>query len=518
MSKKLLALITSIMTLVVLCGAPVVSFAYDGGVVKKEETVYVVTDSYGSQNDVIVSEHLYNDKQIKSISDETTLKDIQNVKGNEKFTKKGDKLTWAANGKDIYYQGKTNKEVPVLLDVNYRLDGKVVSGNELQGKSGNVEITVHYTNNCKYEGKTVPFIVLTGLIITDTSFTDIKIDHGKIIDDGDKQVVVGIAAPGLAQELDIAEADLGFGDSIKITGKAKKFAVEDMMTIVTSSLFEDIDTGDFDLDYDDQIKQLNDGAKKLNNGSKDLSNGVQTLSSKLKNKLAEVIGGTETIQNGLQTMKNSITYVDTSETPTNPGLAQAVGIAKAKSGEAKTNAGTADYYIKSAVSALDGIDTTGMTDDQIMAIKVAKTAIGTADTYAANGAVAGGAAETYLGGVASGVDQISANLGDTSNPKTLIGGTNAIKAGLQQSMGEGGELSEGLAALTDGAKQVSDGMNTLYQDGIKKIVDLYNDDLKGLANGLDDVMDAGKGYKTFTKLPKDMDGSVKFIYKTTINK
>lgn len=47
-------------------------------------------------------------------------------------------------------------------------------------------------------------------------------------------------------------------------------------------------------------------------------------------------------------------------------------------------------------------------------------------------------------------------------------------------------------------------------------MDLYNDDLKGLAEGLDDMMYAGRNYNTFTKLPSNMDGSVKFVYKTKI--
>ena len=59
-------------------------------------------------------------------------------------------------------------------------------------------------------------------------------------------------------------------------------------------------------------------------------------------------------------------------------------------------------------------------------------------------------------------------------------------------------------------------MSTLYKDGIKKIVDLYNDDLKGTLDSADAMIDAGKGYKTFTKLPAGMDGNVKFIYKTDI--
>ena len=54
------------------------------------------------------------------------------------------------------------------------------------------------------------------------------------------------------------------------------------------------------------------------------------------------------------------------------------------------------------------------------------------------------------------------------------------------------------------------------KDGIKKIVDLYNNDLKGLTSGLNSSMDASSDYKSFTLLPDGMDGNTKFIYKTPI--
>ncbi|MEI3503954.1 MAG: hypothetical protein V8Q42_10015 [Anaerovoracaceae bacterium] len=97
---------------------------FAAGKTTKEETVYVITDSTGAQNDVIVSDHLSNKNSTDTISDETTLKDIENVKGKEKFKKgSGDKITWQAKGNDIYYQGKTDKEAPVDMSIKYYLDG-----------------------------------------------------------------------------------------------------------------------------------------------------------------------------------------------------------------------------------------------------------------------------------------------------------------------------------------------------------------------------------------------------------
>ena len=76
------------------------------------------------------------------------------------------------------------------------------------------------------------------------------------------------------------------------------------------------------------------------------------------------------------------------------------------------------------------------------------------------------------------------------------------------------KLANGVSQLDAGSLKLSQGMTKLYKEGIKKIVDMYNDDLKGTLDSVDGMLDAGKGYKTFTKLPSGMDGNVKFIYKT----
>lgn len=311
MIKRLSICALTLITLTAMCGMPVCAFASDSSQITKEETVYVVTDADGTQNDVIVSDHLINSGGMDVINDSSELEDIENVKGEEKFTQDGGSLKWKSGGNDIYYQGRTDAEVPISMDVSYKLDGKEISGADLQGKSGNAEINITYSNSAEYNGDTVPFIVMTGLIVTDDSFTDISIDNGKVINDGDKTIVAGMAAPGLAQTLGFGENELGLGDSVKITGTANEFAVEDMMTIVTNSVFEDIDTGKFgDLNYDAQINELNSGAKKLVSGSKELYSGIDYLNSQtdpLEEGVSELNKGSKQMKNGLDKLSGQLT-------------------------------------------------------------------------------------------------------------------------------------------------------------------------------------------------------------------
>ena len=118
--------------------------------ITKDETVYVVTDASGRETDVVVSDHLMNKDENDTIVDSSDLKNIENVKGDETF-KKGEKdqIVWNAEGNDIYYEGTTDKETPVTLDITYKLNGKEVDGEELKGKNGDVEIKIDYENSAK---------------------------------------------------------------------------------------------------------------------------------------------------------------------------------------------------------------------------------------------------------------------------------------------------------------------------------------------------------------------------------
>ncbi len=559
MNKSKLSLLIALITMITMTVMPAVSFASNGDsegtVIKKEETVYVVTDSTGIQDDVIVSDHLINNRNYKQIKDETNLTDIENVKGDEKFKLNGSSLTWNAGGNDIYYQGRTKAEVPLKMDVSYKLDDEEITGQKLQGKSGELEINIKYTNEAKYEGKSVPIIVMTGLIVTDGSFTDIAIDNGKIVDDGDKQVVIGMAAPNFAETLGVGENELGISDSITITGKAKKFAIKDMMTLATNSVFEDIKTGELDdMDFDSQIDQLNKGAKKLVGGSRELYDGLEELSAKtpgLKNGVNDLNDGSQKL---LASIKKLSTGAGNLLTGANGVKTYSDGIAAAVNGDTGLAAGATG--VDSGISSAKiGLGTTVTNDQNIISdlttIKnsctdpATKEALADIITSLTGNTTAQSGIVSSLGDINTGSTKVKDGLGelkwavngtDADHPglvntaNSVAGGAAQLDTGLTQLTGGASDLASGMSNLNSqtgtlvsgvnkldgGASQLSSGMQKLYNQGIKKIVDLYNDELKGLSDGLSDMMDAGKGYKSFTILPSNMDGNVKFIYKTVI--
>lgn len=179
----------------------------------KEETVYVIAGADGKQQSVIVSDWLKNPNKETSLQDVSDLTDIENVKGDETWTANGTSLTWDAQGNDIYYQGKSETELPVTMNISYQLDGKDIAPAELAGKSGKVTIRFEYENN-QYEVRTVngvsqkvyvPFVALTGALLDTSHFSNVTVSNGKLINDGDRIAVMGMAFPGLQEDLGISK-------------------------------------------------------------------------------------------------------------------------------------------------------------------------------------------------------------------------------------------------------------------------------------------------------------------------
>ena len=74
------------------------------------------------------------------------------------------------------------------MKVRYYLDGKSISAGDIAGKAGNVTIRFDYTINTEatsngYVFKT-PYTMASGVILDDEHFTDVKVNDGKVIDDG----------------------------------------------------------------------------------------------------------------------------------------------------------------------------------------------------------------------------------------------------------------------------------------------------------------------------------------------
>lgn len=286
----------------------------------KDESVYLISDANGNVNKTIVVDHLKNKDKKDTLEDASNLSDIENVKGKEKFTQSGDKLTWQAGGKDIYYQGTATAEPPVTQKVTYYLDGKEISPEDLAGKSGKVKIRFDYTNTTSYtetvngekQTVSVPFAAVTGLVLGD-GFENIEVTNGKAEVSDSSSVVLGYALPGLKDSLGIKDGDLdgdvNIPEYMEMTADVKNFSMPAAMTFVVNASdyvsTDGIDTSDLD----DMINDLKDASTKLQDGSKTLAEGTDTLSdglSTLQSKLGTFASGVGTLQSGLKAYTDGV--------------------------------------------------------------------------------------------------------------------------------------------------------------------------------------------------------------------
>lgn len=412
----------------------------------KDESVYLISDANGNVNKTIVVDHLKNKDKKDTLEDASNLSDIENVKGKEKFTQSGDKLTWQAGGKDIYYQGTATEEPPVTQKVTYYLDGKEIAPEDLAGKSGKVKIRFDYTNTTSYtetvngekQTVSVPFAAITGLVLGD-GFENIEVTNGKAEVSDSSSVVLGYALPGLKNSLGIKDKDLdgdvNIPEYMEMTADVENFSMPAAMTFVVNASdyvsTDGIDTSDLD----DMINDLKDASTQLQDGSKTLAEGTDTLSdglSTLQSKLGTFASGVGTLQSGLKTYTDGVSTLSGGlNTLGNSTGALVSGADKLNSGAGQLASGSATLK--------DGLKSY---------------------TDGANG-------------LAKGASDLDAGIGTLAEKSgTLVDGATKLDDGASQLSASASSINEGIKSLDTGLKTpLTDKEKAGYQAAAKDSVD-----------------------------------------------
>ena len=636
-NNKLISKIISGTLLCSMVGYTLPVFAYT-----KDETVYSKLDSNGDNYKTIVSTHIKNTENSDLINDLSDLLNIKNTSGDETYTQNGNKFVWNANKNDIYYQGESSKELPIECNVKYELDGKEVSANEIAGKSGKVKITLQYTNkeerivdvNGKKVKMYVPFVVIAGTIIENENARNIKVSSGKVVDDGSKTVVVGMAMPGLQESLGLSDDEVEIPSNVEITMDATNFETSSIMSYVTPKVLEEDDLKVFDnLDeiygqvntLQSSMNQIQDGANTLKDGTTELATGANTLKDGVTTAYngaqtiaSEVAKSTQSLKNDKSEALDSATLesikkqaaasskltdeqkaqikaqAQTSSVLTEEQKAQikAQAVAKAKltdtqkaqitvlakQGAVLTEKQKAQITEQAKASSI-------LTEEQKIAIitnaqanyptltetekaLLIATAQSTATQTAVNTALATAkttAEQTAVATALSVAQQVATQTAETtaletaqqiatqtavitalttaqstatttamqtsttvakqvgnqakktftnqvvSQMSTLGNGLNQLTSGLSELNNGAATLADGTNQVNDGATTLAEGIKTFNEEGIKKICNYINGDVKDLTTRVQKLTDLSKEYNNFTMLDGENDGEVKFI-------
>lgn len=327
-----------LMSAVLAGGAAVPVHAKEQKREDKTETVYVNSDAEGTVDQVVVSEWLQNHDGSSTLHDYSNLSEIKNIKGEETFTQDADgNLVWDADGNDIYYQGETEEELPVSVKVSYYLDGQKISPEELAGKSGQVKIRFDYYNHSQekvkvkgtdYEIQT-PFTMVTAMVLPADIFTNIQVTNGQVMADGDKNIVVGLAFPGLSDNLQLEDSDMfsdiTIPDYVEVTADAKDFSLSLTLTAASTGVLDEINQGDFgDVGHlKEDLDKLTDASKQLKNGSGELLDGLETLSTSFDSYttgVSDVDAGVKELKKGLKTLDSKKDDLSDGATDLHDGL------------------------------------------------------------------------------------------------------------------------------------------------------------------------------------------------------
>lgn len=514
-----------------ISSAPVLAYT-------KDETVYTKADSKGSSYQTIVSEHLKNTDNLELLNDISELLNIINVNGEEDPVENGTSIQWKASGNDIYYQGNTEKELPIDCIIKYELDGEEISANDLAGKSGRVKITIEYTNKesriVNIDGTTekiyVPFVVMTGTILDNNKMKNIEVTNGRVIDNGQNSLVLALACPGLVESLGLEnEEDIPNLNKVEITFDAEEFKIGNIMSYATPKIFEESDISNMDKlnEIYDQINELKSASRQLVEGSNALKEGTTTYvekTSEFSTAMNSFTDGISTasksysqIDDGIDSVNSNIGALKKGSSQVNSGVEQvSSGLNTLKDGVNAGKKQASSALSQSAVELSNGIDQiiTGKdTETEIIKEKVIDGAnnqladgLKTGVTPAVTTEIESTISAKLQGLVKAGTitseqaQVLEANLALTQEEQAQLGGT--INSVIDSAVAQTAEAQKaGLDKINNSDTGVKNGLNQLKSQASQEILDGISQIENGfdtISNGTDELIAGTNTLKTGT--------------------
>lgn len=511
----------------------------------KDETVYSNLNNDGTVKKTTVTEHLINSEKSDNISDITSLQNIKNQNGKEKFSLSENNITWNAKGKDIYYQGTTDKELPISTNITYKLNGETVNPKKIVNKSGDIEITYNFTNNevNYYNGEIIytPFVLTLSTTLLNKYNSDIEVTNGRVISTGTNSVIAAISTPGLYESLNIDS--LKNLNQITIKYHTTKFQTNSVYLTATSKLLEESD-----LNFNYQISNIQTQANTLANstnllveGSNKINTNLNYLStnySEFNKNITELSGFTNSLSTEYSTIDNGINLIYSNLESLNN---MALLINKAKSGIAyaynystltKQNINDIVVDVQNTNTALNthmnklieiANSTTDSNTKQVLLTEIGElknnlmnnSAKTTTDLTNAsyNIAYTDGTLETLYNNTKDvNPDLTTLNTGINS----LYNGSKVYKSymeKLNESMEKLSLASEninsGLYELSNGTNNLYIGLNKLNDEGIKKVADFINNNIVSTSSKIEELTYLANQYNTFTE--SNTNSNTKFI-------
>ena len=520
----------------------------------KEETVYAKLNSDGSVNNIIVNEQLINKSKLKKIDDYSELNDILNINDDSSFSQNKNKITWNADGNDIFYQGTIDKDLPISTLVTYKLNDKASSLKDMLGKKGKVTITIKYINKDKHKVKIngkketlyTPFIVTTATMLDSKINKNASISNGKVVSTGTKNMLVSISAPGLYDSLKLDEVKSM--DKTVIEYETTFFELPSIYSVITPKIIDSNDLKIFDKmdSIYSNVNKLQSNMNTIETSTKKIKKGSNTLKSELKKSLnnlnkkddSNVLtkGQLEQIEKEAVKQVNkqftsdyekSIANKTWKEVKSNLNPNDSTVTKKVTSIVTETvteylkSVNEYDDYVNCETGKVMMEKTGSMSEEQMqscsviqndtmlplvqkLATKAAKETATEVSSYVAEKVskevsvnVAKESAQSTASSLAPALsEKIAKQVKDTSI-NTMADSLNKLYTNIEK--------------LDTGINKLTSGISKFNKQGIKKVSSVVNNDLKKTTKRTEELIKLSNKYQTFTGKNNNFNGNTKFI-------
>ncbi|MBQ1860989.1 MAG: hypothetical protein II141_07410, partial [Clostridia bacterium] len=218
MNKRVLSLLTAGMMALTSCAAQAEGI--------KHQRVYAVISEDGQVQSLVDHVHLENRDRADILEDLSELSNIENVRGDETFTRDGSGLIWQADGKDIVYQGEGVRRPDVIPVLSFHSGGQEVSREEAQKAEGPVTIRV------SYEMAGDSSMLFINLIVLPEDAEIVKAEHATTLVMGSLNLLLGWAVPGL-------DRAMGLPETFEVTADLHGQMPEWVLVLGTSGVLSD---------------------------------------------------------------------------------------------------------------------------------------------------------------------------------------------------------------------------------------------------------------------------------------
>ncbi len=495
--------------------APVVS-QNAAEVSNKSEVVYAKLSASGTINAVYVVNHY---KVVKggTITDYGSYGSVKNLSDSNTITLAGDKISFQAEEGDFYYQGNMkDKDLPWNIEINYELNDREVSPQDIAGKSGNLVVRIKTKRNDKIDSVFFEnYMLQISLTLPSDRCSNIDAPAATIAEAGNNTLLAFTVLPDTETEFKLAAKVTDFRMSgIEISAMPFSMNIE---IPDTGGMLKDLEK------LPEAIDELNDGVGELAKGTTELKKGAESLRSgsgeidfglsELSKNSSEITGASAKMKDALSTISTSISgsasEADLSSLTQLPTVLNelSLGLKGISDGLTELKDGYSMAYV-ALDGVIQGIPDTSITKDQVDHLFQDANDDQLAmlnQLYASY--MAGQAVKGTYAQVKQAFDSVSPTLENvTANIDKITRALDGMSSSIRSSL-SGMDLNKQLTQLSQGLTELA--RNYMQFDkGLQEY-------MKGVATLSDGYQQFDSGLSDFTRGVSDMNNGVSELYDGT---